>query len=202
MKKETKEKGKAVVLTPEQFKRTLKFQKSTKYGLRNTLLLHISFYLGMRSKEMSSLIVGDLVDVNGDLKVECHLKKHQTIKSKQRRFYLTNDKLKKIVLEYLESRKNKDGALNLDEPLFLSQKGGSFNPNTLQQLFHKMYKSVGISGASSHSGRRTMATRCAESGVSIKNLQVLMGHSSISSTAIYIQESPTILGKIASEYKI
>jgi hypothetical protein len=42
----TKEKGKAPVLTPEQFKRTIKFQRSTKYGLRNQVLLMISFYLG------------------------------------------------------------------------------------------------------------------------------------------------------------
>ena len=43
----TKEKGKAPVLSPEQFKRTIKFQRSTKYGLRNQVLLMISFYLGL-----------------------------------------------------------------------------------------------------------------------------------------------------------
>ena len=197
----TKEKGKALVLSSEQFKRTLKFQKSTKYGLRNSILLMISFYLGLRSKEMSSLTIGDLADRNGDLKEECMLKKHQTKRSKQRRFYLTNDKLKKVLLEYLETRKDRDGNLDLDSYLIVSQKGGSFNPNTLQQLFHKMYQDVGID-ASSHSGRRTMATRQADRGVSIRNLQVILGHSSISSTALYISENPKILGKISADYSI
>ncbi len=197
----TKEKGKAPVLSPEQFKRTIKYQKSTKYGLRNRVLLMISFYLGLRAKEMSSLIVGDLVDRNGDLKEECSLKKHQTKRSKQRRFYLTNEKLKKVLVEYLETKKDRDGNLDLDQPLIKSQKGGSFNPNTLQQLFHQMYKCVGIE-ASSHSGRRTMATRQADRGVSIRNLQVILGHSSISSTALYISENPKILGKISAEYSI
>ena len=64
-----------------------------------------------------------------------------------------------------------------------------------------MYKQVGIS-ASSHSGRRTYATRQAERGVSIRNLQVLLGHSSVSSTAPHIQESPKVLGKISAEYSI
>jgi integrase/recombinase XerD len=196
-----KEKGKAPVLSPEQFKRTIKYQKSTKYGLRNQVLLMISFYLGLRAKEMSSLIVGDLVDRNGDLKEECSLKKHQTKRSKQRRFYLTNEKLKKVLVEYLETKKDRDGNLDLDQPLIRSQKGGFFNPNTLQQLFHQMYKCVGIE-ASSHSGRRTMATRQADRGVSIRNLQVILGHSSISSTALYISENPKILGKISSEYSI
>ena len=197
----TKEKGKAPVLTSEQFKRTLKFQKSTKHGLRNQVLLMISFYLGLRAKEMSSLIVSDLVDCNGDLKEECMLKKHQTKRSKQRRFYLTNDKLKKVLVEYLETLKDRDGNLDLEQPVIKSQKGGSFDPNTLQQLFHKMYKCVGID-ASSHSGRRTMATRQADRGVSIRNLQVLLGHSSISSTVLYISENPKILGKISSDYTI
>jgi len=197
----TKEKGKAPVLSPEQFKRTIKFQKSTKYGLRNRVLLMISFYLGLRAKEMSSLIVADLVDRNGDLKEECSLKKHQTKRSKQRRFYLTNEKLKKVLVEYLETKKDRDGNLDLDQPLIKSQKGGAFDPNTLQQLFHQMYKCVGIE-ASSHSGRRTMATRQADRGVSIRNLQVILGHSSISSTALYISENPRILGKISSEYSI
>ena len=195
------EKGKAPVLSPEQFKRTIKFQKSTKYGLRNRVLLMISFYLGLRAKEMSSLIVADLVDRNGDLKEECMLKKHQTKRSKQRRFYLTNEKLKKVLVEYLETKKDRDGNLDLDQPLIKSQKGGAFDPNTLQQLFHQMYKCVGIE-ASSHSGRRTMATRQADRGVSIRNLQVILGHSSISSTALYISENPRILGKISSEYSI
>ena len=197
----TKEKGKALVLSPEQFKRTIKYQKSTKYGLRNSILLMISFYLGLRSKEMASLTIGDLVDRNGDLKEECMLKKHQTKRSKQRRFYLTNDKLKKVLVEYLETKKDRDGNLDLDSYLIVSQKGGSFNPNTLQQLFHKMYQDVGID-ASSHSGRRTMATRQADRGVSIRNLQVILGHSSISSTALYISENPKILGKISADYSI
>ena len=64
-----------------------------------------------------------------------------------------------------------------------------------------MYKCVGIE-ASSHSGRRTMATRQADRGVSIRNLQVILGHSSISSTALYISENPKILGKISAEYSI
>ena len=197
----TKEKGKAPVLSPEQFKRTIKYQKSTKYGLRNRVLLMISFYLGLRAKEMCSLIVGDLVDRNGDLKEECSLKKHQTKRSKQRRFYLTHEKLKKCLIEYLETKKDRDGNLDLDRPLIESQKRGSFSPNTLQQLFHQMYKCVGIE-ASSHSGRRTMATRQADRGVSIRNLQVILGHSSISSTALYISENPKILGKISAEYSI
>ncbi len=41
-----------------------------------------------------------------------------------------------------------------------------------------------------------------ERGVSIINLQALMGHQSISTTALYINENPKILGKITADYSL
>lgn len=83
------------------------------------------------------------------------------------------------------------------EPLLLSQKRGSFSPNTIQMLFARMYKQAGISGASSHSGRRSFATRLIEQGADIKAVSTLMGHSSISMTAEYVENNPNRLSKLA-----
>ena len=196
-----RELGKSRVLTKVEFGRVVKYQKSTKYGVRNIVLLHLSFFCGLRSKEMSLLKISDLVDSGGQFKKEVLLKRKMTKGSKQRRFYLTNDKLRKVISEYFDQRK-KDGTYDLNRPVILSQKNGHFTPNTLQQLFRRMYDSVGLDGARSHSGRRTFATRCLESGVGIKNLQTLMGHSSINTTAIYAEENPVLLGKIVSNFNI
>ena len=95
-----KENGKARVLNKTEFNRVVKYQSNTRHGFRNVLLLHLSFFIGLRSKEMSALTVGDLIDVNGDLKEEVTLKRHQTKRNKQRRFYLTNDKLKKVLIQF------------------------------------------------------------------------------------------------------
>ena len=92
-RKMKKEKGKAKILTKSEWNRVLKYQSNkslSRHGLRNTLLLHLSFYLGLRSKEMATLLISDLVDVNGDLKEEVTLTRDQTKGKKQRRFYLTN----------------------------------------------------------------------------------------------------------------
>ena len=197
-----KENGKAKVLNKTEFNRVVKFQISTRHGLRNVLLLHLSFFLGLRSKEMASLIIGDLVDVNGDLKEEVTLKRHQTKRGKQRRFYITNDKLKKVILQYLNTRKGVDGNWDLNAPLIKNQMpSGKFSSASLQQCFKKMYESVGIE-ASSHSGRRSFCTNLSENGISITNLQTLMGHQSISTTALYINENPKILGKITAGYSL
>ena len=197
-----KENGKAKVLNKTEFNRVVKFQISTRHGLRNVLLLHLSFFLGLRSKEMASLIIGDLMDVNGDLKEEVTLKRHQTKRGKQRRFYITNDKLKKVILQYLNTRKGVDGNWDLNAPLIKNQMpSGKFSSASLQQCFKKMYDSVGID-ASSHSGRRSFCTNLSENGISITNLQTLMGHQSISTTALYINENPKILGKISEGFSL
>ena len=194
-----KENGKAKVLNKTEFNRVVKFQISTRHGLRNVLLLHLSFFLGLRSKEMASLIIGDLMDVNGDLKEEVTLKRHQTKRGKQRRFYITNDKLKKVLIQYLNTRKEIEGDLDLNATLIKNQMSGKFSSASLQQCFKKMYESVGID-ASSHSGRRSFCTNLSENGISITNLQTLMGHQSISTTALYINENPKILGKISEGF--
>ena len=201
MKNQKKENGKARVLNKTEFNRVVKYQLNTRHGLRNVLLLHLSFFIGLRSKEMGALTVGDLIDVNGDLKEEVTLKRHQTKRNKQRRFYLTNDKLKKVLIQYLTFRKEREGELNLESPLITNQMSGKFSSASLQQLFKKMYTSVGID-ASSHSGRRSFCTNLSECGVSITNLQTLMGHQSISTTALYINENPKILGKITADYSL
>ena len=59
-----------------------------------------------------------------------------------------------------------------------------------------MYVKAGIDGAKSHSGRRTFATRLIQKGADIRCIQVLMGHSSISITARYIQENPIQLSEL------
>ena len=52
--------------------------------------------------------------------------------------------------------------------------------------------------ASSHSGRRTFATKLIENGVALTNVQKLLGHKNVQTTTLYIQENPMLLGKISA----
>jgi len=197
----SKERGKARVLTSAEFKRVVKMQESNKHSLRNITCLYISFYLMLRAKEIANLTISTFVDKNGNLKNEILLKSNMTKGSKQRRVYLTNEKMRKVVSEYLDMRK-KINTYHMESPLILSQKNGAFTPDTMQKLFGRMYRQVGLDGARSHSGRRTGATRLIDNGVGIRNIQVLLGHSQISSTIIYLQENPAVLGKISNKMSI
>jgi len=70
--------------------------------------------------------------------------------------------------------------------LFATQKDQAFSANSLCQLFLKIYAEAGITGASSHSGRRSLLTSLAAKGVSVRVLQEIAGHSSIAITQRYI----------------
>nr|WP_242604784.1 site-specific integrase [Legionella busanensis] len=82
--------------------------------------------------------------------------------------------------------------------LFQTQRRSRFTPHTLQKWFKVIYDKAGIISASSHSGRRTFITKLIEQGVDIKAVSRLTGHSSIVTTAIYVDDNPNRLKKIVA----
>jgi integrase/recombinase XerD len=194
-----RKKGRALVLTQENFKLLLRFVSShPMHAKRDYLLVLFSFGLGMRVMELSALKVKDVIDENDRVKSELLLEKTKFLK--RRVLYLEDNRIKKAIVEYIQERKErcsrKGLVFSLEQPLFLSQKKSRFSPSTLQKRFQYIYKACGIAGASSHSGRRTFATNLIENGVDIKAVSTLMGHSNINSTADYIQDNPHRLKKI------
>ena len=80
--------------------------------------------------------------------------------------------------------------MTLKSPLIYSQRtGGHFSSQTLQILFKNLYKSIGLSDCSSHSGRRTFITQLSEKGVSVRVIQELARHSDLSTSQRYIDVS-------------
>jgi hypothetical protein len=84
-----------------------------------------------------------------------------------RRQVVVSKKLKKELTRYLGSLKQ--GNLGAESPLIPSQKSNkAFSPNSLCQVFGRIYNKAGISGATSHSGRRTFITALANKGISVR----------------------------------
>ena len=55
--------------------------------------------------------------------------------------------------------------------------------------FNRIYKMVGIDGASSHSGRRQFVTQLADRGINARLVQVLAKHFSITQRYIDVNEN-------------
>ena len=68
--------------------------------------------------------------------------------------------------------------------------------NALTTWFHRIYKEVGFRGVSSHSGRRSFGTaaarKCYETGNTLVEVQHLLGHSMLSTTAAYVESSQNV----------
>ena len=92
-------------------------------------------------------------------------------------------------LTVLKARRPKR-AIDLDEIVLPSLRGGALKPNSVVNWFIARCREAGLTGCSSHSGRRTFITNAARrahwAGASLRDVQVLAGHRSIETTQGYI----------------
>lgn len=142
----------------------------------------------LRACEIASLKVGDVVSVmtdGWDVDQEIRLKSHQTKGNKTQTVVLSS-RLRTEFKEYLQQHPY----LRQDStsPLFVTQKGGGFTSQAIQNLFHTLYEAAGIAHASRHGSRRTFITALSEKGVSVRVIQELARHSSLSTTQRYTDE--------------
>ncbi len=172
----------ARVLTDAEFKRLLAVVAQSKYGGRNRLALMLSHLAGLRVGEIAALVVRDVIDADGKVREQLRLSAEIT-KGGHARVVFLNEKLRREIERYagdqLCDRSTSD-------PLLLTQKCAAFSANTLCQLLGQLYRSAGLDGATSHSGRRWFITRLAHSGVSPKVIMTLAGHKNLTTTQRYI----------------
>jgi integrase/recombinase XerD len=160
--------------------------------------LAISLGLGLRAKELTSLKWDDVYDAKGHVRSVLHLRAAYTKGGRTRDVFLSSPTLRRALAKYRE------GPLSLSTrashaPLFPSQKGGPMTPASMARFLKALYREAGISGASSHSGRRTLITRLAERGIDLKAIAEIAGHSSIRTTAVYVEANPRRLARILQD---
>lgn len=184
---------KAATLTDTKFNQLVRLVESGNHGLRNKTILFLSFKCGLRSKEIASLRVSDVADTDGVIKDELQLLKAYTKGEKHRMIPLTNPKVRKVLQEWVDYRKNEGGTY-----LFRSQKGSHFTANTMVKLIKNLFDKAGkgFEDCSSHSGRRTLITKLVNNGISLNKVKVIAGHESISTTMEYVDTNPDELGQI------
>ena len=191
----------ARILTSREYRKVLVYISSHRHASRNKAMLYASHLAGLRVGEISYLTIADVLTDSGEIKDEIYLSPEKT-KGDKGRTVLIPQKLQDELHNYLSIRfRLKDlkavSMTDTSRALFYSQRHPSdgFSPNTLAQLFHYLYKNAGLSGCSSHSGRRFFATKIAEAGTNPKVLQTLLGHKNLQTTMRYVEISPTMLRK-------
>ena len=142
--------AKAKILTTHDIDCVLNTIARGKHIKRNRALLLIMVLGGLCVKEAASLCYEDVVDHEGRVKSQIHLRLEQT-KNQTARTVLITPSLHAELQHYVNELQV---ASNMT-PFFYTQKREGFNSNTLTQHFFWLYKKAGIEGASSRSGQRT-----------------------------------------------
>lgn len=171
----------AKTFTTAELDQVLRYVSTKKYAQRDRALILISFWSGMRVGEIASLKMGDVVNEDGTIKSEVRLSGAQTKGGHPRTVFIPA-KLQIELLNYLATRYSRMP----DLPFFHSANRMGFSANSLCQWFFWVYRSAGISGASSHSGRRSFLTSLANKGIGVRILASLAGHRSIAVTMKYL----------------
>jgi integrase/recombinase XerD len=178
----------AATLNHEQLDRVLAYCDRTRNPIRNRTIILVTHLSGMRIGEVAALRWSDVVSLDGSIKYEVRLSAAQT-KGRKPRTVLLPERLRGHLVDYVRSI----GQRKATAPFFNTQRSAGFTANTLTHVVNAIYRSAGIDGATSHSGRRSFISSLSELGVSARVLMILAGHQNLSTTQRYIDIKPSML---------
>ena len=178
----------AHILTEREVKRVFAHMSERAFADRNRAMFQLSIYAGMRVGEIAALTWGDVFTPDGKVREQIQLTAAQT-KGHKARTVLLNAQVQRELAVYGRAQVTRV----IGAPLFASKAGTAFSPNSLVQVFARIYKASGIDQATSHAGRHFFLSTLANKGVAIHVLAALAGHRNISTTMVYLHANATVL---------
>jgi site-specific recombinase XerD len=142
--------------------------------VRMNAMLEVLYGTGLRASELVALKVEDIDLKDGVLFVRMG-------KGRKDRVVPFGPHLRKVLLRYLQEGRPACAG----EHLFVTSKGGPIKTTTLNWLVTQRARRVGIR-ATPHSFRHSYATHLLRNGAPLPAIQALLGHSSLTSTQIYL----------------
>jgi site-specific recombinase XerD len=154
-------------------------------NLKHKCILYLLYSTGIRCGELLNLRVEDVSFENNLIVVNKG-------KGEKDRIVFLSEKVKGLLLDYLK----------LEKPhvyFFEGQNGGKYSATSVQKVVKRAVQKAGINkNVTPHVLRHSFATHLHDSGVDIRNIQVLLGHSSTKTTEIYTYISKRDIRKLKS----
>lgn len=176
----------AKILSDMQIKAVLGALDGSRNGLRNKVMFLLSLN-GLRAKEVAALELSMITDAEGNLADSIALQDKAT-KGHSGRVVFMSPALKEVLNEYLEQRRN-----ILSKFVIVTERRERFSAHAVVVFFARLYRKLGFVGLSSHSGRRSFATRAArkisQAGGSLRDVQALLGHANLQTTQRYLDQN-------------
>jgi integrase/recombinase XerD len=159
-------------------------------GLRDRAMLEMLYSTAIRRMELAYLKVFDVNTRHGTVMVKQG-------KGAKDRVVPIGQRASAWLDKYLAEVRPELVAAHDDGTLFLTDYGESFEKNRLGDLVKRYIRGAGITAAGScHLFRHACATHMLENGADIRYIQVMLGHSELSTTQIYTQVSIVKLREI------
>ena len=185
----------AKTLNKAQIEMISTYLRSKRNGLRNQTIFLLSVRAGLRAKEIAGLTWEMVLTPAGEVS-DCILLTNSASKGKSGgRVIPMHDSIRSN-FEALKDQPTPEGAV------IKSERSKSVAPQMIVNLFRGWYQELGMTGSSSHSGRRTFITTTARKislvGGSIRDIQILAGHKSLQTTQRYIEANSEAQRKVMS----
>jgi len=181
----------SVVLTKREIKKLLSSPDTTKpSGMRDRAVLEILYSTGIRKRELGNLKLYDVDLTNRQVTV-------REGKGKKDRILPLTKKAAEVVDVYV--REHREALVNGKDPghAILNDRGRKLGRKWTAWMLAKYVTAVKIKkNVTTHTFRHTFATHLLKNGVSIRVIQELLGHASLTSTQIYTKVEITDLRRV------
>ena len=161
---------------------------------RDTAILELLYATGIREGELAKLKLSD-VEMNEDM-TEGSIS--VTGKGDKQRSVPLTESAMLAIQEYRDSERK---FIKTDcKYLFLSRFGQSMYRHDIWRRVKKWAKQVGLPRVSPHTFRHCFATHFLQNGADLRTIQLILGHSSLSTTEIYLNLDMSHLRKEFQEH--
>ena len=180
----------AKILSKKQIDQLLWYVGTNRNAMRNRIIVLLSVRAGLRAKEIAGLTWAMITDADGEISDSIHLT-DEASKGKSGRIIPLNMKLRHELEDWREHEAKRHGFNVATSYVVSTERAGKTSAQAIVNMFSAWYVETGLVGCSSHSGRRTFITNAARQittvGGSLRDVQMLAGHSSLAVTQRYIE---------------
>jgi len=161
----------------------------TAYGVRDKAMLELMYASGLRVSELISIELGQIDIRMGVVKI--------LGKGNKERLVPVGEQAIESLIEYMQTARHELIRQTTSSYLFLSSRGSAMSRQAFWQIIKRYALKAGIhANVSPHDLRHAFATHLLNHGADLRVLQMLLGHSDLSTTQIYTHVATARLQEI------